>query len=96
MYLGRAEAEERHIDPFLPLSPHLQAVQWPVRFASVKLPTFARDSEPREFFMRYETVVESCGGGEAIKAKAFPMAAEGIAGLGTQGSLREAFPRGDS
>ena len=77
---GRPEAEPRHIDPFSPLSPQLQAERWLVRFASVKLPTFAGNSDPREFFMRYETAVESCGGGEAIKAKAFPMAAEGIAG----------------
>ena len=46
----------------------------------MKLPTFFEDIDPQEFFMWYETVVESCGGGEAIKAKAFPMAAEGIPG----------------
>ena len=46
----------------------------------MKLPTFAGDTDPREFFKTYETAMESCGGGEAIKAKAFPMAAEGIAG----------------
>ena len=71
---------ERSADPYSPLSAELQAVQWPARFVLVKLPTFCGDTDPREFFMRYETAVESYGGGEAIKAKAFPMAAEGITG----------------
>ena len=70
-----AEAEQRNMDPYSPLSVQLQAGQWPARFASVKLPTFAG-----EFFMQYETVVESCGRAEAINTKAFPIVSEGITG----------------
>lgn len=71
----------REAEASLPLSAAIQSAVWPPpRLAGVRLPTFAGVTDPKEFFMRYETVVESAGGGDQIKAKALHMALEGIAG----------------
>lgn len=72
--------QDREADTSLPLSSSIQSTMWPPRFAGVRLPTFAEVTDPKEFFMRYKTAVESAEGGDRMKVKALPMALEGIAG----------------
>lgn len=67
------------MDASLPLSWELQTAVWPTRLAGVKLPVYRGSSDPKKFFIRYETAVESAGGGDAMKARALPVALEGIA-----------------
>lgn len=73
---------EQQIDPTSPLSAELQAAVWPPRLFVVKLPTFRGTTDPREFFIRYETAMVLVGGSENIKARAMPLVLEGIASTG--------------
>lgn len=49
----------RKVDMSSPLPLAIQVALWPPRLAGVKLPMFAGVTDPREFFIRYETTVES-------------------------------------
>ncbi|RLN42589.1 uncharacterized protein C2845_PM01G43950 [Panicum miliaceum] len=55
----------------------LEQVAWPPHFNMVILPQYDGVVDPREFLLKYEAVVESNGGGSAIKVKAFVLALKG-------------------
>ena len=52
-----------------PLSVEFEELQWPPRFNLAILPQYDGDSDPREFLLKYESVVEATGGGAACKVK---------------------------
>jgi hypothetical protein len=64
-------------EPWKPLAIKLEQVPWPSPFNVLILPQYDGASNPREFLLKYEVVVESNGGECAIKAKAFVMAVKG-------------------
>lgn len=64
-------------DPASPLAPEIQAAVLPPRLSAIKLLGYSGTTNPREFFIRYETLMEAAGGG--------------IAGNGTLGCLPKAY-----
>jgi hypothetical protein len=41
-------------DPSLPLIVELEEVPWPARFNAVTMPQYDRESDPREFLLKYK------------------------------------------
>jgi len=56
-----------------------EELQWPPRFNLAILPQYDGDSDPREFLLKYESVVEATGGGAACKVKALVLSLRGLA-----------------
>lgn len=52
---------------------------WPHNFNSAALPQYDGDSNPTEFLLKYEAIVEANGGSNATKVKALVMALKGAA-----------------
>ncbi|RLM85508.1 uncharacterized protein C2845_PM04G12960 [Panicum miliaceum] len=69
----------RREEPWTSLTVELEQTPWPPHFNAVILPQYNGETGPREFLLKYEAVVESNGGGSAIKAKAFVMVVKGSA-----------------
>lgn len=65
--------------PKSPLSAGIQEVPWLRNFNSAALPQYDGDSDPTEFLLKYEVVVEANNGSNATKAKALVMALKGAA-----------------
>jgi hypothetical protein len=53
-------------EPWTPLAVELEQVPWLPRYNVVTLPQYDRESDPREFLLKYEAAVESNGGGSAF------------------------------
>ncbi|RLM57795.1 uncharacterized protein C2845_PM18G05220 [Panicum miliaceum] len=73
------QRSRRSEEPWKPLAIELEQVPWPPHFNAVILPQYDGESDPREFLLKYEVVVESNRGESTIKAKAFVMAVKGSA-----------------
>jgi hypothetical protein len=64
-------------DPDSPLSIGLQTAPWPPKFKPVSLLKYNGYGNSRQFLMRYESAVNSAGGGDVALAKSFIIACEG-------------------
>ena len=62
-----------------PLSVEFEELPWPPRFNPTILPQFDGDSNPKDFLLKYEVVIEASGGGSACKVKAFVLSLKGLA-----------------
>jgi FtsZ-binding cell division protein ZapB len=60
-----------------PLSIRLQTAPWPPKFKLVSLPKYNSFGNSRQFFMRYESTVNSAGGDDVALDKSFIIACEG-------------------
>jgi FtsZ-binding cell division protein ZapB len=56
------------VDPDSPLSIGLQTAPWPPKFKPVSLPKYNDFGNSRQFLMRYESTVNSAGGGDVALA----------------------------
>src|SRR5207237_3733053 len=69
----------RTLDPRSPLSFELQSAPWLKPFVLNKCNTYNGLTDPYAFVLIFETSIEATGGDDTTKAKAFIMAATGIA-----------------
>jgi FtsZ-binding cell division protein ZapB len=65
------------VDSESPLSIGLQTAPWPPKFKPVSLPKYNGFGNSGQFFMRYESAVNSAGGDDVALAKSFIIACEG-------------------
>jgi hypothetical protein len=65
------------VDSESPLSIGLQTALWPPKFKPVSLPKYNGFRNSRQFFMRYESAVNSAGGDDVALAKSFIIACKG-------------------
>jgi hypothetical protein len=72
-----ANGISQFVDPESPLSIGLQTAPWPSKFKLVSLRKYNGFGNSRQFFMMYESAVNSTGGDDVALAKSFIIACEG-------------------
>jgi hypothetical protein len=66
-----------YLDERSPLAPQLQASPWPATFRAGTYPKYNGSTDPAQYIMSYQVVVESFEGDDATMAKSFIIALEG-------------------
>jgi hypothetical protein len=57
----------------------LRQVQWPDKFKTANIDRYDGSSNPKEFIQVNQTVIETTGGDDQVKANFLPMALTGVA-----------------
>jgi hypothetical protein len=68
-----------YLDERSPLAPHLQVTPWPTNFRAGTYPKYNGNNDPTQYIMSYQVAVASSGGDDAMMAKSFIIALEGLA-----------------
>jgi hypothetical protein len=68
-----------YLDERSPLAPQLQVSPWPTNFRAGAYPKYNDSTDPAQYIMSYQVAVASSGGDDAMMAKSFIIALEGLA-----------------